>query len=217
MSRWDPKDQDAKVIHTTSGAALGLAVSPEGTRLALSSTDGYITVLRLADDHILVHYKVHADSIGCLAWSPDGRRIASAGNDGIVSLSDPDTNAVIQRLGTAGATSDALYVETVDFSPDGKQFAAACQDKLVHVWETDTGKALWQAAMHDKSIWQLRCSQRTCPTSKMRSRQWKRPDQPRHENSTQYDGSTRHSYVLLFAQRSRADAEWSVEGIHDFS
>ena len=155
LNRWNPKDQASKVIHTTSGEALGLAVSPDGARLAMSSTDGYITVQRVADSQILAHYKVHADSIGCLAWSPDNRLIASAGNDGLVGISNPDTKTVIQSLKAPSATSDAVIVETVSFSPDGAEIAAAGQDKCIHVWDAATGKALWQAAMHEKSIWNL--------------------------------------------------------------
>src|SRR5271165_302182 len=155
VNRWNPKNRASKVIHSTSGAALGLAVSPDGARLAMSATDGYITVQRVADSQIMAHYKVHADSIGCLAWSQDGRRIASAGNDGLVALSDPLTGTVIRLLRTPSTTSDAVYVETVSFSPDGSEIAAAGQDKCIHVWAADTGKALWQAAMHEKSIWHL--------------------------------------------------------------
>jgi len=62
---------------------------------------------------------------------------------------------VIQSLKAPSATSDAVIVETVSFSPDGAEIAAAGQDKCIHVWDAATGKALWQAAMHEKSIWNL--------------------------------------------------------------
>jgi WD40 repeat protein len=160
VNSWNPKNQASEVVHTGVPPALGLAVSPDGARLAMSSTDGYITVQRVADGQILAHYKAHADSIGCLAWSPNGRQIASAGNDGLVALSDPDTGTVIQLLKTPTAASDAVYVETVAFSPDGTEIAAAGQaaagqPAYIHIWCAATGKALWQAAMHEKSIWHL--------------------------------------------------------------
>ncbi len=68
-----------------TAAIKGLALSPDGTRLATASLDGTVRVWHLAWGVSLLTLEGHELSVLSVAWSPDGTRLASGGGGGVAS------------------------------------------------------------------------------------------------------------------------------------
>lgn len=76
-----------------------LALSPDGSLLAVGSIEGDIELLRASDGTPVVSVKAHDSAIASLAFSPDGAVLASASEDGTIMLwrvgSSIDSTAVV--------------------------------------------------------------------------------------------------------------------------
>jgi len=142
-----------KVVVTFSNAAdmiQGIAVSPDGTRVAGASYDKMVYLWSLppssAPNRTL---KDHTDSVYGVAFNKDGTLLASCGADRTVKVWDVKTG---KRLYTVNESTAELY--TVAFSPDGTHIAAGGVDKTLRTWKvTATGGKLEKAAFaHDGAI-----------------------------------------------------------------
>lgn len=101
-------------IEEESGPVLAVALSPDGTLLAIGCPDGSIKVCNAADGSPLRILKAHRQMVRCLAFSPDGKLLASGSQDRKVELFDPHTGNELGKLaGYKGA------IESLAFSPDG--------------------------------------------------------------------------------------------------
>ena len=67
---------------------MGIAYSPDGTRLATASHDTTVKMWDLALDNEILTLKAHARPVMRVAFSPDGTRLASASQDGTVRVYD---------------------------------------------------------------------------------------------------------------------------------
>jgi WD40 repeat protein len=63
-----------------------LAFSPDGTRLASSSTDRFVKIHDVASGTLLEQLEGHTNHVLDVAWSADGETIASAGADEVAKL-----------------------------------------------------------------------------------------------------------------------------------
>jgi Tol biopolymer transport system component len=103
------------------------AVSPDGTRLALSDSIGQIALVRL--DRLGETSRFDRPG-GWLAWSPDGTRLASLSIDDdkrlylYVYKADGSAGVTdIARSWPSTAVGDQQFVSDLVWSPDGRRFA----------------------------------------------------------------------------------------------
>src|SRR5262249_37404371 len=113
---------------------LGVALSPDGQRLAAGSLDGTVTVWDSASGRQAWTIRAHAHPARGVAVRPDGRRLASASWDGTVKLWAAATAKEAHRLPFGGEPASS-----VTFSPDGRLLAAGTHGGAV-LWDTTT----WQ-------------------------------------------------------------------------
>jgi WD40 repeat protein len=113
---WDWNTQTCHRTLKLRGVTRGLAVAPDGGRLAVGGVTT-ITVHRLAGHDIAgkpVHFRGHTKRVECIEFSPDGARLASASADGTLRLWDAATGecarAFALKLGP---------LHWVTFAPDG--------------------------------------------------------------------------------------------------
>jgi WD40 repeat protein/DNA-binding SARP family transcriptional activator len=113
----------------------GLAVSPDGTRIATGGvgTDRTVTVWSLEDGEQIAALHGPGGPAG-VAFSPDGSLIATTHNDGTVRLWDTETGEELDKLrGHDGSWTDPV------FSADGRRLAASGEDSTVRIWDVARG------------------------------------------------------------------------------
>jgi WD40 repeat protein len=126
----------------------GLAVRPDGARIAATDREGNLFVLdaetgrEIAVEHLgLVRVK-HA-----VAYSPDGRWLAGSGGDLQVYLWDAHTHRLAKRL--AGHRGE---ITSIAFSRDGRRLVSASIDGTVRVWDVATGECRAELTGHTDEV-----------------------------------------------------------------
>jgi|GEM_PF-1154264 len=121
---------------TLVGWCYGLALAPDGHRLAAGAgDDGTIAIFAADDGRWLRTLTGHSNIVEGLAWSPDGDWLASASRDRTIRIWSTSTWECAQTL--TGLTDN---VNDVAWSPDGQRLAATSSDGTVSVfWERRTG------------------------------------------------------------------------------
>jgi WD40 repeat protein/serine/threonine protein kinase len=123
-----------KVLHTLAGYAKPLtsvAFSPDGTRLATTSTDLRVRVWDIDKEKELFSFQAHDLPPIKVAYNPDGQTLATASDDSSIRIWDATTGRRI-------ATLHGHEREVVDiaYSRDGKHLASASQDQTIKIWDT---------------------------------------------------------------------------------
>jgi WD40 repeat protein/serine/threonine protein kinase len=119
----------------------GLAFSPDGLSLAVTTHDAAVTLYNVADGRERFAFRGHASAVKNVAFSPDGERVASGAGD--LARSQPGEIKVWEavtglELFSLRGHTDPIY--GVAFSPDGRRLASASQDHTVKLWDTATGE-----------------------------------------------------------------------------
>jgi WD40 repeat protein len=127
--------------HTSS--VLGVAYSPDGTRIATASDDNTARIWDTTTGETLHTLTGHNSSVRGVAYSPDGTRIATASDDNTARIWDTTTGETLHTL--TGHTSSVLGVA---YSPDGTRIATASDDNTARIWDTTTGETLHTLTGH---------------------------------------------------------------------
>ncbi|MFD9410571.1 helix-turn-helix domain-containing protein [Streptomyces sp. NPDC059989] len=115
------------------GPVNAVAFAPGNGTLATASSDGTVTLRRVADRRTLATFTL-AGRVRAVAFSPDGRTLAAVSTDGPARLWDTvgHGTAGVLPASTAGARA-------VAFAPDGRALAVAAADGTVRLWEAGDG------------------------------------------------------------------------------
>ncbi|MEU8589531.1 AAA family ATPase [Streptomyces sp. NPDC048664] len=142
------------VLRGFERGASGVAWSPDGLRLAVSSDDGTVRVWRPDRDDPPVVLAGDGAWIQGVAWSPDGRRLAAGCRDATVRIWSCDTWAELAVLRHTVGTGDREEgVGGVAWSPDGSRLVSVGSDCAVRIWDADTytGSAVLRG--HERMVW----------------------------------------------------------------
>jgi hypothetical protein len=129
---------------------MGVAFSPDGTRLATACCggEGGENTARLWDVRTgrqLLVCKGDTNIVWGVAFSPDGTRLATCGAK--VQLWDAQTAQPLQVCN--GHTN---FVYDVAFSPDGTRLATASRDQTARLWDARTGEPLLVCKGHASAV-----------------------------------------------------------------
>jgi cytochrome c len=120
---WTPgRPQPDRVFEGHSGPVAGLAISPDGSKLASASWDHTVRILSLPDGGTRV-LQGHSQNVNGVAFAPDGKSLVSVGYD---------LTARIWRLpgGSADIVMMPSPLNAVAISPDGEIVTGAADGKL---------------------------------------------------------------------------------------
>ncbi|MFF3687258.1 NB-ARC domain-containing protein [Streptomyces sp. NPDC002187] len=117
-----------------TGPALSVAIAPDGSWLATTSSDGTVRIWDRASGTFAT-LTGHTGSVPSVAISPDGTWLATAGDDSTVRIWDHVL--AVQTLPGAGPTGSVL---SVAISPDGTWLATTSgTDRKVWIWDQVSG------------------------------------------------------------------------------
>ncbi|WP_307543294.1 helix-turn-helix domain-containing protein [Streptomyces sp. V3I8] len=128
------------------GPVNSVAFAPDGRTLAAASSDGTVTLRRLADRRTAATFTMYG-RVRSVAFGPDGRTLAAGGPDSPVRLWDTArhrTRAVLP-VSTEGARA-------VAFDPRGRLLAIAATDGSVQVWDIGRGRRVTSFTGHTGQV-----------------------------------------------------------------
>jgi WD40 repeat protein len=137
---------DGRLLRTISVSGSDLALSPDGTLIAVAASS-VIKLVRFSDGAIVRSITWPADFVQSVAFSPDGAVVAGGDRVGMVRtfrVSDGTPLLPIQ------AHSD--YVNALRYSPDGSRFATASTDHTVKLWDSTNGTPLGTLKGHSNRV-----------------------------------------------------------------
>jgi len=157
-SRPEPVTFEQRSIELIRGPApvTGVAVSPDGTLLAVSSgfgrDMGELAVWNLADR--TKRYELRRPyGIRSLAFAPDGKLIATGDFDRIARLYEAASGELVAEL--AGHT---IGVNSVAFSPDGRRLITGGLEGTVRIWDVNSHKLLRTLSGHVQDVFSVAIS-----------------------------------------------------------
>jgi WD40 repeat protein len=112
--------------------APSVAVSPDGTRVAVGSRFGQVVLFEAGSGRQQGVFSGHTDVVRDLAFSPDGTQLLSASADGTARLWDVVTGTELRRYNRRPFT-----VHSAVFAPDGRTVLVAANDGLARRYDVD--------------------------------------------------------------------------------
>ncbi|KAJ1299423.1 hypothetical protein OPQ81_012032 [Rhizoctonia solani] len=123
---------------TVRSEIISLALSPDGTRVAIGCLDGMVSILSAYDGMVHVGpLEGHFNTIISVAFSPDGERVVSSSLGGIRVW-----NAYNGTLAVVPFKGHMRYINSVSFSPDGARIVSCGHDSTIRIWNAYDGTPL---------------------------------------------------------------------------
>jgi WD40 repeat protein/serine/threonine protein kinase len=119
----------------TDDQGIGIAFSPDQTRLALAGFDRRIEVREIAGGDEVRTLRGHERPAAGVAFSPDGKRLATSGWDGTLRLWDAASGT--ERAVLCGHEDK---VELISWGRLGRTIASGGWDKTVRIWDAREAK-----------------------------------------------------------------------------
>jgi len=127
-------------------AAIGIDVSPDGSRIATAGADGSARIFDAETGRQLVVVRGRhcvrrrLCRVNRAVFSPDGSRIATTGQDATVRIFDAATGRQLRVL--RGHEPGGLGTYPVAWSPDGTRLLSTAAPDGTRIWDARTGRQL---------------------------------------------------------------------------
>lgn len=122
---WNAAD-GSLLVHNKDTAALHIAVSPSGDRIATADPDNAIRLWRASDGELIAILRGHTQLVTTLAFSPDGTMLASGSHDTTVRIWAVTTEAWLER-------ACAVLASAPGAQPADAETRAICQRRGIEL------------------------------------------------------------------------------------
>ena len=147
-SNGDSSELNKVVINASEGKIMGIAYSPDGTRLASGSFEEDTAKIWNSENGELIQtFTGHGGPVYGVSYSPDGKRLATASADGTAKIWDADSGKLLSTL-----VGHSASIFRVSFSPDGSLIATASYDGTAKLWDAETGLELTTLYGHNSGV-----------------------------------------------------------------
>jgi small GTP-binding protein len=131
---WDAESgRIVRELKGHEGSIYGMAISPDGRRLATGGAEENIRIWNMEDGKMVAKLEGHEEEVNSVGWSGDGELIVSGGGDNLVKIWSARDGREITTL--EGHTKSVVGV---NFCGYGKLVATLCFDDTVRLWRRDT-------------------------------------------------------------------------------
>ena len=137
-------------VGLSSEVLTGLAVHPDGDRVALCGMDRLVRVYSTRKKAEAWSFRGHSDFVWGVAFSRDGRKLASFSKDKSVKIWDAETGKVEKTL-----TSHKDEVLAAAFSPDGNSLMSGGKETQVAVTKLGQGGRTTLVGGHSVALQQF--------------------------------------------------------------
>ncbi|CEL56820.1 Vegetative incompatibility protein HET-E-1 OS=Podospora anserina GN=HET-E1 PE=4 SV=1 [Rhizoctonia solani AG-1 IB] len=147
-SLMDRREAAPLAIWNTSSEIQSLAMSPDGTRVAIGCLDTTISILSAYNGTVNVGpLQGHTSSVNAVTFSPDGARLASASLGGVRVW-----NAYNGTQLAGPFKGHMRFINSVSFSPDGTRIVSCAHDSTIRIWNAADGKPLIGPLTHHSDL-----------------------------------------------------------------
>lgn len=148
---WDAANGNQLRVLDGQDSVIGLAFSPDGTRLAAGSYET-VRVFDANTGERIFSLEGHSGAIAALAFSPDGARLGTGGG----GIRPPDKTARLWDVATgqqlAALDGNTSGIAAIAFSPDGSLLAAGSEDMTARVWNVASGEPMVTMHGHNRLV-----------------------------------------------------------------
>jgi WD40 repeat protein/tRNA A-37 threonylcarbamoyl transferase component Bud32 len=137
---------DLATLELPSTKLDGLALSPDGKRIATGAADGVPRIWNASDGTLLHELRGHTDKVTHAAFSRDGSRLVTSSDDKTARIWEVATGRFRAEL-----KGHREFVHRAAFSPDGARVVTASFDHEARVWTVD-GNLLARLVGHAGAI-----------------------------------------------------------------
>jgi WD40 repeat protein len=155
---WDSKTtvktalMSPKPAGATRVRAIACSYSPDGTRIASATSDGFLHLWGSPDGRVVGSWKLSPGSLLFFAWSPDGKRLvvpttaAADMRPGLIVVSTGDGKPLLSL------SSPPVAAQTCSYSPDGRRILALGDDNTLSIWDAESGRVLSTSWAHADEV-----------------------------------------------------------------
>ncbi|GBF90503.1 hypothetical protein Rsub_03499 [Raphidocelis subcapitata] len=129
---------------------LGVAYSPDHSKLAASAMDGTVALYDAATGQLLQSLRGHSRPVRSLAFTPDGKMLLTGSDDAHANLFDVASGGLVDSF-----SGHESWVLSVAVHPGGTAFATASSDARVRLWDLSTRACVQTLGEHSDQVWGL--------------------------------------------------------------
>ena len=142
---WDLTTNSTSIIETKQRPLVSLAFAPDGHQLAITHSDGLLTLWDIARKQQLHSFSSEFVTIRqTVAFSPDGQTLACMGKGDKIVLWSITTGAKVREL-----SGHSKRVQSIAFSADGRTLASGSLDETIILWDVADGSKLATLPSHE--------------------------------------------------------------------